>query len=497
MPHSIISSNGHFRVHYHTTGSDAVAALDANGNSVPDYIDSVAFYMEYAWEVEINEYHYDPPPVDNRNAGMGDVDEKVDVYVCDLPKNLYGGACPETNNIVDGTRVASYLVLDNDYSPADYPTPGIAGVRVTTAHEFHHVIQFGYRAAFPPLSNTAQLSIYEATAVWFEQQVHPEIPDYLNYVRPFLTAPQNYAFSTNSTDDVITGYAHELYMEYLSKRFGRDIIREIWEEFRTKNSFEAIDAALRKHNFNLENSWCEFAEWCYYTGSRAQDTTYFLKAASYPTMRAATTRSFTGAELVLSDTLYPLSFGLYPTVFSPTNPNLHDTADFLVTNARADIGPGGLSSVDPESFILYVDREPHADYTPLMNGSDTLAYYRLQTDPGSHFCLNPILNGSKSYAIAVHTSPQPFMNDGGSTMVFAIDKASELIRTIKVWIYSSSMARVVEIEQKQLEASGNLLGAVWNGRDMNGDLAPSGVYLYEISVNDQAPTLGKFAIVRR
>jgi len=496
---SIPSRNNHFLIHYTQTGPDAVSKADNNANGIPDYIDSVDFYMEYAWQVEIEEYKFQTPPPDNQKSGQGGPDARVDVYICNMPSGYYGASFPETQNQLSDGRVPSFLVLDNDYDPAIYKqTNGIAALRVTSAHEFGHTIQFGYRCAIAPLSIIDQKALYEATSVWFERIVHPEIDDYEQYTNAFLEAPQKYGFATNDVSDGVTGYAHTLYLEYLSKAFGKDIVQDIWQEFRSRESLTAIDAALRKRSFNLENSWCQFAEWCYYTGKRARDTQYFHEAATLNRsrgMRTAATASLTSGSAIASDLLYPLSFGLYRLVIPTDNPNVRDTVDYLVTNAKWDIfnGAGGPSARQ-EEFTLESDAEARPGFTAITASNDTVVFYK-QSLPHQHFCINPIVNGSKTNFIAVHPSPQPFVADGGNQLVFAVGQTKDLIKSIKLWIYSSVGTRVRELEQTELQGANNLLGVVWDGRDNAGRLAPTGVYLYEVSVNGAAPTLGKIAVI--
>lgn len=499
LPFSIPSRNNHFLIHYAQAGADAVSIVDNNANSIPDYVDSVAFYMEYAWQIEIDEYGFDAPPQDNQKSGEGGPDARLDVYICNMPSTFYGAAFPETQNQLGDGRVPSFLVVDNDYDPKTYKqTNGIAALKVTTAHEFHHMVQFGYRCAITPLSTISQKTLYEATSVWFERVAHPDVRDYVQYTDAFLEAPQKYGFATQDVDDGVTGYAHALYIGYAAKQFGRDVVRAMWEEFRTRESLSAMDAALRKRNSNLQNSWCQFAEWCYYTGKRARDTQYFNDAATLNRsrgMRTAATASLNSGTAMASDLLYPLSFGLYRLVISTDNPNVRDTVDYLVTNAKWDIANGaGGPGAKLEEFTLESDAEERPGFVAITAGADTIVFYKSAV-PNQNFCINPIVNGAKTNFIAVRPSPQPFVADGGNQLVFAVDNSNELIKTIKVWIYSSAMTRVRELEQTELQGANNLLGAVWDGRDNAGRLVPTGVYLYEVSVNGAPPTLGKVAVI--
>jgi len=95
-------------------------------------------------------------------------------------------------------------------------------------------------------------------------------------------------------------------------------------------------------------------------------------------------------------------------------------------------------------------------------------------------------------------TPQPFYNDGADKMVFAVKLGAERVVTnIRVDIYSTSMTHVATINRTELETLENLQGVVWDGRDERGNLTPSGVYIYTLSINNSEPSVGKFAVVKR
>lgn len=491
---NIVSLNGHFRIHYDTSGSRAPSQLDRNGNDIPDYIDSVNYYMEYAWQKEIEEGGFITPPADNPRPGSGGIDGKIDVYVTELSAEIYGLAYPDPQAQLGSNRVHGYLYLDNNYN--GYPTPGIAGLRVTSAHEFHHIVQFAsYRY------DLSQSGLYEATSTWMEYFVHPDLNDYRFYFNVFLKEPQAYAFSTHATNrDGITGYAHMHYMQSIAQQLGPTIVRDIWTEFKNNGkSFDAINAALLKtgSGLNLANSYCTFAHWSYYTGAHATDTVYFAKADQYPTIVPAQVRQMPAeSETSFIGSLMPLSFGVWRLTvprsgFSP------DTVDFLVTNARSDIGTGGLQWLDnPEPFSLEISSDPKDSYLSLNYGTQSL-FYRL-TAPHQDFCVEPIINGSPGIIAIASPTPQPFYNDGADKMVFAVKLGEETVITnIRMDIYSTAMTRVAQLDRTELERQENLQGVVWDGRDEHGELVPSGVYIYTLSINNSEPTVGKFAVVKR
>lgn len=478
---STLSSEGHFRIHYDITGPDAVDPRDLNDNQIPDYIDSVDFYMELAWDVEIDQFEFAPPPPDR--AGPGN---EVDVFICELSASYYGYAIPEPDNPTGSNTVSGFLVLDNDY--IGYPTPGIKGLRVTSAHEFHHIVQFSsYRY------DLTQSSIYEATSVWFERKAHPDIPDYRQYTDSLIRFPQNYGFSTNSTTTTVTGYAHVLYMDYVEKRFGRDVVRRMWEEFRTRNTeWESIDAALRTRGGNLPTSYCEFAEWAYRTGNRA-DTAFFPDAAEFPTMRAVVSTRYEGTPLALPVSLYPLSFALIE-IALPTGTIVGDTIDILLTNARSDFGKG-TPTLPRDRFTIEIERDGGVDFRPIRGDGDSI-FYRI-VDPGGESCSKVIVGGRPIVYVATTASPQPFVVDGAERMVIPIPTTSESVTSARMWLYTSSMRPVTTVEQQGLIGANGLLGVVWDGRGSDGSLVSSGVYVYELEINGTSYSVGKIAVVRK
>lgn len=492
---SIVSLNGHFRIHYDRTGSNAPNPRDLNLNGIPDYIDSVDYYMEVAWQKEIVECGYTALPPDNPKPGTGGPDGKIDVYVTELGRHYYGLAYPEDAAVLGPpNRVHGYLLLDNDYS--GYPTPGIAGLRVTTAHEFHHIVQFaGYRYDF------SQLSLYESTSTWMEFKVHPDLADYRFYFEELLKQPQDVSYATHNTGDGITGYAHMQYLQSLVDQLDETIVRDIWDEFKANGkSFDAINDALLKtgSGLNLTNSFCTFARWSYYTGSNAFDTAYFLKAEQYPTIAAVQIRPMPAeGETSFLGSLMPLSFGVWRLTIPREGGTSPDTIDFLITNGRDELGSGGPQwANNPDDFTLDVSMEEKKNYLPIAFGTREL-YYRL-TAPHQNFCVEAIINGNPGVTTIALPTPQPFENDGANQMMFAVTTAAETVVTsVKLDIYSVAMAPTAKLRSNGLQTLNNLKGITWDGRDHAGNLVPSGVYIYTLQINDEEPSVGKFAVVNK
>jgi hypothetical protein len=111
-----------------------------------------------------------------------DGDGRVDIYLKELGvSRLFGFAATDPGQNQQSQH--SYLVLDQDFDPAQYGgAPAIESLRVTMAHEYAHVLQYGYDVL-------ADGWHYESSAVWMEQQIFPEITDWLRFMRDSPTGP--------------------------------------------------------------------------------------------------------------------------------------------------------------------------------------------------------------------------------------------------------------------------------------------------------------------
>jgi hypothetical protein len=139
----------------------------------------------------------------------------------------------------NGTRYA-YLVMDDDYSAAQFPRYGgdpEQPLMVTAAHEFNHVLQNAY-------DSFEDKWMFESTATWMEEVVHPDVDDYLAYMPQWaqrslqpLTAPDS---------DKIYGSA--VWNRWLQDGPGVDVPRRAWEVSFAKDSFApgAYDTAIRE-----------------------------------------------------------------------------------------------------------------------------------------------------------------------------------------------------------------------------------------------------------
>lgn len=229
----------HFCVHWVAVGLDAPEATDANGNGIPDFVEQVESVAEHVRSIENGTLGWRAPKSDGtRGGGHG----KTDVYLKDLGGRLFGYAAPDPGQTDRAGRrsrkLSGYLVLDNDFNPFKFPdTSQLNDLEVTFAHEYNHILQFGYDAFEDGW-------FAESTAVWMEDQVYGEIDDYLRYMRRWTRL-----LDTPLTAESVREYGSAVWNEWLTRHYGPAIVRQAWvSSIHAKPpgfSVAAYDAAIR------------------------------------------------------------------------------------------------------------------------------------------------------------------------------------------------------------------------------------------------------------
>ncbi|MFC1693764.1 MXAN_6640 family putative metalloprotease [Candidatus Latescibacterota bacterium] len=264
LPAQTVSTEGHFRAHYAESGFHAPDTADLNSNGIPDFVDSTLIYLEYAYDLIINELGYDPPLYDN-GAGGGN---EIDVYLKNYGHGGYGATYPE--NTVDGSSSA-YIVIDNDFSEDQYATKGYDALRVTTAHEFFHTVQFRY------YTNYSLIWWMENSSVWMEERVWDDVNDYLAYLNYFFNSKTT-SLNTNVGNYM---YGSAIWAMYLAKRYGDDIIKQIWKYI---SETKTVDIASFDNVIpdGLPAAFNEFAVWNYFTNYRANTDDFYPDSDMFP-----------------------------------------------------------------------------------------------------------------------------------------------------------------------------------------------------------------------
>ena len=110
-----------------------------------------------------------------------------------------------------GSRAACTATWSSTTTTAPSSSPGRRRSRtsqVTLAHEYNHILQFGYDAF-------QDAWFAESTATWMEDQVYNGIDDYLRYVRRWVKR-----WDTPLTASSIKEYGSAVWNQWLARRYG-------------------------------------------------------------------------------------------------------------------------------------------------------------------------------------------------------------------------------------------------------------------------------------
>lgn len=221
-----------FIIHYTLEGADAADE---------DFVEEVAEAVEEVLEIQL-EMGWALPPTD---AGQGG-DLRYDVYLTHLP-DIYGyasssspfGDNPNTD-VEEEDATAGFLVIDNDYSEYDDP---IQAMRATVAHEFNHVIQFGYDRLEP------MQMFSESVASYMEVATFPDDEEATIYVADAFNYPEACFAGEGDADLGGTGvYATWLFFDFASQRLSEDFSIELWENTVEEDGFDALETTLEEYD---------------------------------------------------------------------------------------------------------------------------------------------------------------------------------------------------------------------------------------------------------
>lgn len=231
--------------------ADAPDLTDANGvtdgDEIPDYVEAVLEMAELSYAVEVapGALGWAPPKPDRKGCGA-DPSARADIYLKQLgSKGLFGYESPDPGQGQIRSKYG-YLVIDDDYAAAEFGfADPLDAARVTIAHEFNHLLQQNY-------DSFQDVWIFEATAVWAEEQVFPQVDDYLNYVEVFAQRP-GVPITDREGAMGLKVYGAGVWNHWLSgsgRGFGIDVVRRAWE---VSGAVEPADFAIAAYERALRD----------------------------------------------------------------------------------------------------------------------------------------------------------------------------------------------------------------------------------------------------
>ncbi len=270
------SPEGHFKIHYDTSGTDKVPTTDANTNGIPDYVENLALYADSSYRTMITYLGYRIPPSDGSEGG----DSKYDIYTEDMPN--YGYTMPELPGPQPWNDYTSYISVNSDFlglPPNDDPEGNQKGaMKVTVAHEYFHAVQFAYDVF-------EEAWFMEVSSTWMEDVAFDPVNDNYNYLSYFFNYPE-----ISLQAETMHMYSSFIWNVYLSANFGNDLINDIWEGCIYGNVIDEIDDALQSEGSSRNEEFKKFTVWNYITGSR-DDGLHYEEGSHYPLIKLMRTHS--------------------------------------------------------------------------------------------------------------------------------------------------------------------------------------------------------------
>ena len=292
VPRSMCTADNCY--HWTTTGADAVAAADSDGDGFPNYVETVAETVDGVRQAYVAAGYRTPRP-----DGVAGSNAKTDIYLQDTGAESLYGYCTSDQPIPNpppSYDAWAYCVLDNDYDRDQFPTnTPVENLQVTAAHEYFHAIQYAYDAF-------EDSWFMEATATWAEDELYDDVDDNLQYLRNSpLTEPARPldSFSANGEQ-----YGEWIFFRFLTEGItdaegGMPVlVREMWERADgavggpDDYSMQAIERVLDDHGISLRSAFGLFA-----SANRLPRLSYEEGAAlGYPSARPGGTFKLTSSK---------------------------------------------------------------------------------------------------------------------------------------------------------------------------------------------------------
>ncbi|MFC1564329.1 MXAN_6640 family putative metalloprotease [candidate division KSB1 bacterium] len=485
MTNSYVSPSGNFRIHYEVTGTNQVPSDDDNSNGIPDYVEEAGEAFDHSRRILVDTLGFQAPPPDEGVDGS-----EYDVYVLNM--NNYGSTSWYPMPGSD-TRQISYIEIENDYAEDRFSTHGIEGVKVTAAHEYFHAVHVGY------IWSSLDIFFYEWSSTWFEDVAYSGIDDYLQYLTTLfknLTRPVN---TRNGWHE----YGMCIWHHFMSRRYGRDIVRKMWERMPDERALAAIENTIvAETGSTFEIELTAFYQWNYFTGTRADTENKYPEGDLYPEVVFGDTINAENDTTITVDVRY-LS-GNYVAV----NRQMATTY-----NVDYSIDPGDVGDIHGSAFLN--EGGVYSFLTPFGFTSDVTGEFSISSSrTNSQFMLIPVVSatmsrpGTTTYPITFNfnflgpappdvdilmpTWPNPadFTRVQEITIPFVLREEDY----VEIKIFSTS-GRLVKSFEKALYYKGLNSTLKWDGNDNNNRPVPSGVYFYVIN-SPSLKDMKKMAIIR-
>jgi hypothetical protein len=274
------SPSGFFRIHYDTTGGDAVYQPDVDidpTDGIPDFVNRTAEYFDLAWHYICDTLGYDTPPYDGSRGGGENL---YDIYM-----HRYAGAYgvtflefPSDQRPGRDYDYTSYIYVDPTYEGFGYEDRTLP-MKVTSAHEFFHAVQFAY-------SVQAGDWYMENSATWMEDIIWDDINDNYAYLPYFLNHPHLALTYTNGAHE----YGGFIWPMFLYENWGHEFILSSWNYAIHYDAETALELTCSDYGTSFPEQYTIFSLWNYLTNYR-DDGNHYEEGSDYTSARTMRTHT--------------------------------------------------------------------------------------------------------------------------------------------------------------------------------------------------------------
>lgn len=417
-------TTNHFEIFY---------TLDGPHKTIPEFIDSLAKHLEYAWDFHVNKqgmlpplgisesYHYQQKV----QKGLYAI-EVIDIDLLRDTKVILDGSCHKCFALTlpfDSTQ--SEIFIDNDfrYIPVKNQTKDTVhyngkncsyprateellntahnysyveqwnkGLQVTTAHELYHSSQLRY------LDMLLYFNFwFEASASGIEEIVAPDVDDYFSYL------PAMSKIVGTPLDRMTQDYAAGLLLLYLYNHVDPRTDKSIWESY-AKNPSESfqyqLSQAVKKKKLSPDSLFNDFATRLSFAGKRSTmvDSSFWI-ASDQPNWPDFSSLSKSGT--FEADQLDMLAYRFYiggkPDLTKFTGKasaatlsnNLYKIHFLPTSNSVDSINIKNFGNINSDSTLWILSRFSEIDRIPTVVQDSTLKAYPTPWRHGN-LCFTPL-----------------------------------------------------------------------------------------------------------
>ena len=480
LPHSYVSPEGLFRLHYTLGGYDGVPFGDEDSSGVPDFIERAGEYLDYCYHFEVDTLGYQKPPWDYGVDG-----DEIDVYF----RNIGAYGYTDFDRQIPDTPYndwTSYITMDNDFKGSEFYAQGLDGLRVTCAHELFHVIQLGYNY------RDEDLFFFEMSSTWMEDRVYDDVNDYVHYIRYYL----NHVDWPISLSNGFREYGASIFLKFIQEDFGDGVIRRAWEHIRQHHSMFSMNDALEEKGSSLAEAFVTFAIWNYFTGNRSNDFKFYKEANSYPEVQVNRELTFQSDTTIVDSTyalsakyfdLSPMQSGYFRLRQNHPRPEIWQTGTIIkqatgyFVNTMDGASEGNLDYISGFQNIVLVAAN---GYIPARLGQSLYDYRQMRFE---YLVQRQTMQGS------LLVFPDPYRP--GKNHLLSVRVRLPKTGHYRCLLFSENGRRIREIPLRLFPEGEALVQIPWDGTDDRGNPVPSGVYLCVIAAED-VRIVAKVAVVR-